>query len=71
MTYYEVYKKREGFSCFANYFSFLNQTTTLEEDVVIRKKDVNTFVKIVNNSHLCADDYGIRTVETDAELKEK
>ena len=65
-TYYEVAKNKTWSSCWGK-----DQTETLEDEVIIRMKDKEAFIKRVNNLHLDGKDYIVRTVQTIVDLKEK
>ncbi len=66
-TYYEVAKNKTWVSCWNSFEK--NKTETLEDEVVIRMKDKEAFIKRVNNLHLNGRDSIIRTVQTIADLK--
>jgi len=68
-TYYEVAKNKIWLSCWNSFEK--NKTETLEDEVVIRMKDKEAFIKRVNNLHLNDNDYVVRTVQTIMNLEEK
>ena len=68
-TYYEVAKNKTWLSCWNSVEK--NKTETLEDEVVIRMKDKEAFIKRVNDLHLDDRDYIVRTVQTIMDLEEK
>ena len=63
-TYYEVVENM-------NYISSMTETKLPEDEVKIRMKDKDAFIKRVNDLHLSDDKYFVRTVQTIMDLEEK